>query len=104
MESSTNLTPTTTRYSGTAIGLHWLIALLIVCGFYLGWIMTDIPGFTPTKLKYFSWHKWIGVTVFVLAVLRVSVARHASRARRCPTACPPGKRAPRMSRTSCSTC
>ena len=33
--------------------------------------MTDIPGFTPTKLKYFSWHKWIGVTVFALAVLRV---------------------------------
>jgi cytochrome b561 len=59
------------RYSATAIGLHWLIALLIVCGFYLGWIMTDIPGFTPTKLKYFSWHKWIGVTVFMLAVLRV---------------------------------
>jgi len=61
----------TDRYSRTAISLHWLIALLIVCGFYLGWIMTDIPGFTPTKLKYFSWHKWIGVTVFALAVIRV---------------------------------
>ncbi|MDR5819208.1 MULTISPECIES: cytochrome b [unclassified Caballeronia] len=59
------------RYSATAIGLHWIIALLIVGGFYLGWIMTDIPGFTPTKLKYFSWHKWIGVTVFALAVLRL---------------------------------
>ncbi|WP_144113418.1 cytochrome b [Paraburkholderia sp. BCC1886] len=58
-------------YSGPAIALHWLIAVLIVCGFYIGWIMTDIPGFTPTKLKYFSWHKWIGVTVFALAVLRV---------------------------------
>jgi cytochrome b561 len=58
-------------YSGPAIALHWLIALLIVCGFALGWVMTDIPGFTPTKLKYFSWHKWIGVTVFALAVLRV---------------------------------
>jgi cytochrome b561 len=59
------------RYSATAIGLHWLIALLMICGFWLGWIMTDIPGFTPTKLKYFSWHKWIGVTVFALAVLRL---------------------------------
>jgi cytochrome b561 len=58
-------------YSRTAIALHWLIALLMICGFYLGWIMTDIPGFTPTKLKYVSWHKWIGVTVFVLAVLRL---------------------------------
>jgi cytochrome b561 len=60
------------RYSATAMGLHWLIALMIVAGFYLGWIMTDIPGFTPTKLKYFSWHKWIGVTVFALAVIRLA--------------------------------
>jgi cytochrome b561 len=58
-------------YTRTAIALHWLIALLIVCGFALGWVMTDIPGITPTKLKYFSWHKWIGVTVFALAVLRI---------------------------------
>jgi cytochrome b561 len=70
MASSAQLAPTT-RYSATAIGLHWLIALLIVGGFWLGWIMTDIPGFTPTKLKYFSWHKWIGVTVFMLAAIRV---------------------------------
>ncbi|MGA7781978.1 MAG: cytochrome b [Paraburkholderia sp.] len=58
-------------YTGTAIALHWLIALLIICGFALGWAMTDIPGFTPTKLRYFSWHKWIGVTVFGLVVLRI---------------------------------
>jgi cytochrome b561 len=60
-----------TSYTRTAIALHWLIALLIVCGFALGWVMTDIPGFTPTKLKYYSWHKWIGVTVFALAILRI---------------------------------
>jgi cytochrome b561 len=58
-------------YTSTAIALHWLIALLIVCGFSLGWVMTDIPGFTPTKLKYFSWHKWIGVTVFALVIVRI---------------------------------
>jgi len=64
--------PSRQRYSATAMSLHWLIALLIVTGFYLGWIMTDIPGFTPTKLKYFSWHKWIGVTVFALAAIRLA--------------------------------
>ena len=62
---------TPARYHGAAIALHWLIAALMICGFYIGWIMTDIPGFTPTKLKYFSWHKWVGVTVFALALLRV---------------------------------
>ena len=61
----------TGRYHGAAIALHWLIAVLIVGGYYLGWIMTAIPGFTPTKLKYISWLKWIGVTVLMLAVARV---------------------------------
>lgn len=59
------------RYSLPAILLHWLIALLIIGAFILGLVMTDIPGLTPAKLRYFSWHKWIGVTVLGLAVLRV---------------------------------
>jgi cytochrome b561 len=59
------------RYTKTAISLHWLIALLIVAAFGLGLVMTDIPGLTPTKLKYFSWHKWLGVTVFALACARL---------------------------------
>ncbi|HEY3595996.1 MAG TPA: cytochrome b [Paraburkholderia sp.] len=66
-----SLLATRASYTRTAIAFHWLIALLIVCGFSLGWVMTDIPGFTPTKLRYFSWHKWIGVTVFALALLRI---------------------------------
>ncbi|HEX7635597.1 MAG TPA: cytochrome b [Noviherbaspirillum sp.] len=59
------------RYTKPAIVLHWLIALLIVCAFALGVTMVDIPGITPTKLKYFSWHKWLGVTVLALACLRL---------------------------------
>jgi cytochrome b561 len=59
------------RYTKTAILLHWLVAILIICGFSLGVTMVNIPGLTPTKLKYFSWHKWIGVTVLGLACLRL---------------------------------
>ncbi|AXI03186.1 cytochrome b [Aquirhabdus parva] len=59
------------QYTRTAIGLHWIIALLIFAAFGLGWVMTDIPGFTMMKLKYYSWHKWLGVTVFALAFVRV---------------------------------
>lgn len=59
------------RYSRTAILLHWLIALLIIGAFTLGLIMTGIHGFSPTKLKYYSWHKWAGVTVLALAALRL---------------------------------
>jgi cytochrome b561 len=32
--------------------------------------MTDMRV-SPTKLQYFSWHKWIGITVFLLAVARL---------------------------------
>lgn len=60
-----------TRYSNTAIVLHWLIAILIVLAFVLGTIMTDIPGITPTKLRYFSWHKWLGITILGLACVRL---------------------------------
>lgn len=69
--ASNSLPATPVRYTQTAIALHWLIAVLIVGGFALGWVMTDIPGFTPAKLKYYSWHKWIGVTVFALALMRL---------------------------------
>lgn len=58
-------------YGATAIGLHWIIALLIFAAFGLGLYMTSIPGLSMLKLKLFSWHKWIGVTVFAFAVLRV---------------------------------
>jgi cytochrome b561 len=59
------------KYAGPAITLHWLIALLIICGFYIGWVMVHIHGITPTKLRLVSYHKWIGVTVFMLVLLRV---------------------------------
>lgn len=59
------------RYTKTAILLHWLVALLIVSAFALGVTMTDIPGITSTKLRYFSWHKWLGVTIFGLVCLRL---------------------------------
>lgn len=59
------------RYTRMAIALHWLIALLIIATFFLGLTMVNMPGITPTKLKYFNWHKWMGVTVLALAVLRL---------------------------------
>ena len=58
------------RYSATAIVLHWLMAALVVAGFSLGWSMVDLP-FSPTRLRWYSWHKWIGVTVLGLAALRL---------------------------------
>ncbi|HEY1043126.1 MAG TPA: cytochrome b [Telluria sp.] len=59
------------RYSSTAIALHWLMAAMIIANFTLGLVMVDIAGLTPAKLRYFSWHKWAGVTILLLATVRL---------------------------------
>ncbi|MFL6657937.1 MAG: cytochrome b [Massilia sp.] len=59
------------RYTNIAILFHWLIALLIIGAFTMGLVMSDMPGISPTKLKYYSWHKWAGVTILGLATLRL---------------------------------
>src|SRR4051812_30768426 len=63
--------PPADRYTATAIALHWVIFVLIACGFALAVYMVDLP-LSPQKLKYFSWHKWLGVTVVLLALARVA--------------------------------
>jgi len=65
------MTLPTVGYTRSAIALHWLIALLIFCAFPLGVYMADLP-FSPGRLKLYSYHKWLGVTVFLLAVARVA--------------------------------
>jgi cytochrome b561 len=60
----------TTSYTRTAIALHWLIALLVLGLFPLGIYMSDLP-FSPSRLKLYSYHKWMGVTVFLLALARL---------------------------------
>lgn len=61
----------TQRYSTTAIVLHWLVALLVFAAFPLGLYMADLP-LSPNRLKLFSYHKWIGVSVFLLVAIRLA--------------------------------
>lgn len=61
---------TATRYTGTAIGLHWVAAFLILGNVAFGLYMVDLP-LSPSKLRYYSWHKWVGVTVFLLSAARL---------------------------------
>jgi cytochrome b561 len=63
-------------YTRTAIALHWLVAVLILVAFALGLYMVELK-LSPTKLKLYSWHKWLGVTIWLLVVVRlVWRARH----------------------------
>ncbi|MBX3685026.1 MAG: cytochrome b [Rhodocyclaceae bacterium] len=58
------------RYTTTAISLHWLIAIGIAGTFSLGLYMHELP-LSPTKLQLYSWHKWAGVSLFALIVVRL---------------------------------
>ncbi len=86
-----NQTPS--RYSKTAIVLHWLIAIFIVSMFILGWYMAELPKDAPKQMAYdifdlgiytwqlaeeasprtfyFNLHKSLGVTVFALILFRI---------------------------------
>ena len=83
----------TTRYTKTAVILHWLIAITIFGMFALGWYMTDLPKEAPKQMAYdlFNWgvytwqltepttprsfyfnlHKSLGITLFALIILRI---------------------------------
>ncbi|MDQ5882310.1 MAG: hypothetical protein QG616_2142 [Pseudomonadota bacterium] len=62
---------TRNRYTATAIGLHWLIALVLIGLFGVGLYMTGLK-LSPQKLQIYSWHKWAGVTVFLLVLARIA--------------------------------
>ena len=57
-------------WGGVARGFHWLIAALILAQFVIGSVAEEMK-LTPAKLDLFVWHKSIGVTIFLLAVLRL---------------------------------
>lgn len=60
----------TLRYTPTAVALHWLMAALIFAAFPLGIYMHDLP-LSPAKLQLYSYHKWLGITVLGLLLLRL---------------------------------
>lgn len=83
---------TSSRYTRTAVVLHWLIALFLVVMFVLGWFMSDIPKEGPKQSAYdllnlgiytwqlaeevtprtfyFNLHKSLGLTIFALIAIR----------------------------------
>ncbi|MDD2882753.1 MAG: cytochrome b [Rhodoferax sp.] len=62
--------PRQLRYTSVAIVLHWLLALAILGIFALGVYMADLP-FSPSRLKLFNWHKWAGISILLLSVVRL---------------------------------
>jgi cytochrome b561 len=63
--SSTGLT----KYSKTAIALHWIIAVLIIANVTLASISEDLPR--AAKAAYMNPHKAIGISILLFSVLRL---------------------------------
>jgi cytochrome b561 len=83
------------KYSKPAIILHWLVGILILVMFAIGWFMAELPKDAPKiasldmfdlgiytmqfteeitpRTFYFNLHKSIGVTVLMLVLLRIYV-------------------------------
>jgi cytochrome b561 len=81
------------RYTKTAVILHWLIAIGIFAMFALGWFMTELPKEAPKASAYdlFNWgiytwqleepasprtfyfnlHKSLGITLLAIILIRV---------------------------------
>lgn len=64
--------PRNLRYGDVAMLFHWLIALciigLIIVGKYMGGLEKD----DPTRFLLTQWHKSFGISVLILAVLRIA--------------------------------
>jgi len=59
------------RYTATAIAFHWLLALLILGMIAFGFYVHGLR-LSPLRLRLVNWHKWAGVTIFLLVVLRLA--------------------------------
>lgn len=60
------------RYANAAVAIHWISALLILAQIAIGLKFADMPK-GDDRAMLFDWHKTVGVTILLLAVLRVIV-------------------------------
>ena len=63
-------TAPSSRYTGTAIVLHWVLGVALLVSFGVGWYMSGLP-LSPWRLKLYNWHKWAGMTILALSALRL---------------------------------
>ena len=61
---------TSSRYHPVAVALHWVLGGALIGLFAVGLYMVDLP-FSPQRLKLYNWHKWAGVVLLTLSLLRL---------------------------------
>ena len=59
------------RYSNIAVTLHWLTAALVVTQVVIGFTFHNMER-GPERMDMFTWHKTVGATILILALVRLS--------------------------------
>jgi cytochrome b561 len=67
------------RYSPAQIALHWVIELAIIVMLGIGLYMVALPKGLAFKSSLISFHKSLGMTVFLLVLIRIVVRVVAGR-------------------------
>jgi len=64
--------PNAVRYKPIVVWIHWITALFVVAQVVIGFTFANMPR-GPERMEVFTWHKTIGATILVLALLRLAV-------------------------------
>lgn len=60
------------RYTNAAVAIHWITALLVVIQVIVGFTFDNMER-GPERAQLFTWHKTIGATILLLAIVRLIV-------------------------------
>src|SRR5215218_3931548 len=71
VESSTG--QTAVRYKSIVVWIHWITAALVVTQVVVGFTFAELLPRGPQRTELFAWHKTIGATILVLALIRLAV-------------------------------
>ena len=61
------------RYVRPTVALHWVVALTLIVAVVLGLTLGNTPEEASNRKDLFDWHRWVGVTVFALVLVRIVV-------------------------------
>jgi cytochrome b561 len=61
------------RYRRIVMWIHWITALLVVVQVVVGFTFDEFMERGPARTELFAWHRTIGATILLLALLRLAV-------------------------------
>jgi cytochrome b561 len=59
------------RYDNVAVLIHWLTAVLVLAQIYVGVTFGEMER-GPARGEWFAWHKTLGATILILALVRLA--------------------------------